>query len=91
MKHIQIIELGNGECSNVGVISTSNLDKFKDAIEAHFDAEMIGYTFDGDITSLDDCISAYPINVTVILNDRNEWPCRETHANLELSETWLYL
>lgn len=88
MKYIQITELGNVECSNVGVISASNLDKFQDAIEAHFDAEMKGFVFDDNsITSLTDCINSHPINVTVVLDDGAE----ETHAFLELSETWLYL
>lgn len=88
MHYIQIAELGNGECSNLGIISASNLDKFKDAIEAHFDAEMVGYVFDdNNITSLADCINSYPINVTVVLDGGGA----ETHAYIELSETWLYL
>jgi hypothetical protein len=87
-KYITIIELDNKECSNVGTITTTNLEKsFSEAIESHFDATLIRYRFkDKDIKSLGDCIDAYPIIVIVDIDNFDE----EVSYELELSETWLY-
>ena len=88
MKYITILEVDNPECANVGTITTGNItEKFKQAIESHFDAELISYSFlNPHVKELEDCISAVPIDVLVILDVNGD------HSDyvVELSETWLY-
>lgn len=88
IRYIAIREVTNTECPNVGTITTLSTDrKFKEAIEQHFDAELITYSFvDKEITSLLDCIDSYPITITVTLDLGYE----HSEYLVELSETWLY-
>ena len=89
MKYITILESENNECPNVGTI-TSPVDienKFKGAIESHFDATLISYSFvEEQIENLDDCISGVPIDVLVKLDCGG----MDSEYRVELSETWLY-
>lgn len=93
MEYITILESENSECPNVGTITLNprnwaglGIDnKFKFAVESHFDAKLISFSFvDEQIESLGDCINASPIDVLVKL-DGVEGECR-----VELSQTWLY-
>lgn len=89
MKYITILEKDNEDCPNVGTIKCKDVESsFKDAIQAHFNAELISYSFvNKEIEKLDDCINAYPIDVLVELKtDIDEHEIYE----LELSQTWLY-
>lgn len=86
--YITILESDNSECPNIGTITTDNIEqKFKEAIESHFDADLLSYSFiDKNVTRLDDCINAVPIDVEVVLDvdgDNNTY-------KVELSQTWLY-
>jgi len=88
MKYITILESENNECPNVGTVTLEKIDtKFKEAIESHFDAELISTSFvDEQIENLSDCINASPIDVLVRLDvdgDISEY-------KVELSQTWLY-
>ena len=88
MKYITILESNNSDCPNVGTITNQDVEsKFKEAIESHFDAEMISFSFVNEqIENLGDCINASPIDVLVRLDvdgDISEY-------EVELSETWLY-
>ena len=89
MKYITILESENNECPNVGTI-TSPVDienKFKGAIESHFDATLISYSFvEEQVENLDDCISGVPIDVLVKLDCGG----MDSEYRVELSETWLY-
>jgi hypothetical protein len=87
MKYITILESDNTECPNVGTIPTKNTDsKFKEAIESHFDAALISFSFvDEQIKQLNDCINASPIDVLIKLDDGGEGLYK-----VELSQTWLY-
>lgn len=96
MKYITILESENNECPNVGTI-TSPVDiiytkfhlenKFKEAIESHFDATLISYSFvEEQVENLDDCISGVPIDVLVKLDCDGMY----SEYRVELSETWLY-
>lgn len=89
-KYITILEVGNEDCPNVGTITVADTEsKFKEAIESHFDAELLSFSFvDGGegINKLSDCINACPINVLVKIDG----VCGEEEFNVELSETWLY-
>jgi pantothenate kinase len=87
-KYITILEVGNEDCPNVGTIATGGAEhKFKEAIESHFDAELISFSFvDEGITHLTDCISASPIDVLVRLDVGFE----QQEFKVELSQTWLY-
>lgn len=89
MKYITILEKDNEDCPNVGTISCDDIEQnFKDAIESHFDAELLSFSFvDKEVENLGDCINSVPIDVLVKL---------KTNIDLEtyivvLSETWLYL
>lgn len=89
-KYINILEAGNREAPNIGTIAVNgNMGvNFRKAVESHFDAEMLGYSFAGeDIERLDDCINASPIDLTVRLDGLGDGiaECR-----IELSETWVY-
>jgi|GEM_PF-1501202 hypothetical protein len=89
MKYITILEK-NADCAspNIGTITTVNLEEaFKVAVQSHFDANVKSYSFDkDDVNSIDDCINAYPIDVTVVLDvGRGLF-----EAKVELSQTWLY-
>ena len=89
MKYITILESNNGECPNVGTITDQNVEsKFKEAIESHFDAEMIKYRFVDvfNVNNLTDCINAMPIDVLVELDINGE----TLEYQVELSQTWLY-
>lgn len=89
MKYITILESNNSECPNAGTITNHNVEsKFKEAIESHFDAEMIKYKFVNvhTVNYLIDCIDAVPIDVLVELNIDGE----TSEYKVELSETWLY-
>ena len=88
IKYITVLEQGNSDCPNVGTIINENLDvKFKTAIESHFDADLISYSFvDEQINNLDDCINATPIDVLVRLDVDGV----ENEYTVELSQTWLY-
>jgi hypothetical protein len=89
MKYITILELGNEECANAGTITVENVEaKFKEAIESHFDAEMLRYKFvdTENVNSLIDCIDAVPIEVIVYLDILGD----ETEYIVELSQTYLY-
>jgi|Laugrespbdmm15sd_2_1035082.scaffolds.fasta_scaffold228425_2 hypothetical protein len=88
MKYITIIESNNTECPNIGTIAVGNLvNSFKKAIESHFDAKLLSYSFiDDGITELDDCINCSPIDVIVVLDVSGG----EYDYKVELSETWLY-
>ena len=88
MKYITILESENSECRSVGTISTEDtLEKFKRAVESHFDAKFISYSFvDEPIKELDDCINAAPIDVLVTVDQDGE----DREYQLELSQTWLY-
>lgn len=89
MKYITILESENNECPNVGTVTLEKIDtKFKEAIESHFDAEMIKYKFVNvyTVNDLTDCIGAAPIDVLVELNVDGE----KSEYKVELSETWLY-
>ena len=88
MKYITILESENNECPNVGTITlpVDIENKFKGAIESHFDATLISYSFvEEQIENLDDCINGAPIDVLVKL-DCDDGP----EYRVELSETWLY-
>jgi len=88
MKYITILESENSECPNVGTVTIENIgDKFKEAIESHFDATLISFSFvEEQIENLDDCISASPIDVLVKLDVNGE----ASEYRVELSQTWLY-
>lgn len=88
MKYITILESDNNECPNVGTISIKNIEaKFKQAVESHFDAYLISFTFvDEQITELNDCINAMPIDCIVKLDCDGI----ESEYKVELSQTWLY-
>ena len=89
-KYITILEVGNEDCPNAGTITAEDAEsKFKEAIESHFDAELLSFSFvdaGEGINKLTDCISACPINVLVRLDVGFE----EQEFNVELSQTWLY-
>ena len=90
MKYITILEPNNdtSECFNVGTITNQDAEsKFKEAIESHFDAEMIKYKFvNVYVNNLTDCIDGLPIDVLVELDVDGE----KLEYEVELSETWLY-
>jgi len=89
MKYITILEAENNETPNVGTIINENIEaKFKEAIESHFDAELLKFTFVNVFTvnDLTDCINGVPIYVIVNLNNNGE----KIEYVVELSETWLY-
>jgi len=100
MKYITILESENNECPNVGTITlppnylkiTHPLyvdieNKFKGAIESHFDATLISYSFvEEQVENLDDCINGAPIDVLVKLDCGG----MDSEYRVELSETWLY-
>jgi hypothetical protein len=75
-------------CPNAGTISNENVEeKFKSAIESHFDAKLLNYSFlDEDIDSLTDCINACPIDIEVTLDTG----ISDEKYKVELSQTWLY-
>lgn len=88
MEYITILESENNECPNVGTVTLEDVNnKFKKAIESHFDAELISFSFvDEQIETLGDCINASPIDVLVKLDvdgDISEY-------KVELSQTWVY-
>ena len=87
-KYITILEVGNEDCPNAGTITMDNAEKkFKEAIESHFDAELLSFSFvDEGITQLSDCINASPIDVLVRLDVGFE----HQEFKVELSQTWLY-
>lgn len=88
MKYITILESENSECPNVGTVTIENIgDKFKEAIESHFDATLISFSFvEEQIENLDDCINASPIDILVKLDVNGE----ASEYKVELSQTWLY-
>ena len=89
MKYITILESENNECPNVGTITlpVDIENKFKGAIESHFDATLISYSFvEEQIENLDDCIYGAPIDVLVKLDCGG----MDSEYRVELSETWLY-
>ena len=88
MKYITILESENYECPNVGTVTLENIDtKFKKAIESHFDATLISYSFiEEQVENLDDCINGAPIDVLVKLDCGG----MDSEYRVELSETWLY-
>jgi hypothetical protein len=89
MKYITILESENNECPNVGTITlpVDIENKFKGAIESHFDATLISYSFvEEQIENLDDCINGAPIDVLVKLDCDG----MDSEYRVELSETWLY-
>jgi hypothetical protein len=89
MKYITILESENNECPNVGTITTlENIEnKFKEAIESHFDATLVSYSFiEEQVETLDDCINGTPIDVLVKLDCGG----MDSEYRVELSETWLY-
>lgn len=87
MKYITILEAEGGECPNVGTITTENVEaKFKQAVESHFDAKMISFSFGQQGMNLDDCLNSYPIDCIVTLDVDGE----NSDYRLELSQTWLY-
>jgi hypothetical protein len=88
MNYITILESENRECPNIGTITSEGVEqKFKEAIESHFDAKLISFMFiDKQIEKLDDCINGLPIDVLVALD-----VCGlESEEKVELSQTWLY-
>lgn len=88
MKYITILESNNIECPNVGTITNQDVEsKFKEAIESHFDATLISYSFvEEQVENLDDCISGVPIDVLVKLDCDG----MDSEYRVELSQTWLY-
>ena len=82
------IENWNNECPNVGTITLENIDgKFKKAIESHFNAALISFSFvDEQVKHLSDCINASPIDVLVKLDVDGE----VYEYRVELSQTWVY-
>lgn len=90
MKYITISEADpySNTCANVGTLGFFNVeqdltDTFVRAIEAHFDAKMVSYRFEGEINALTDCINAVPIDAWVELEGYGE-------VKVELAQTWLY-
>lgn len=88
MKYITILESENSECKNVGTIkSTFANTRFKNAVEAHFDAKLVSFEFvDKEIKSLTDCIDASPIDVRIKLDTGGDG----FDLLVELSQTWIY-
>lgn len=88
MNYITILDRSSDECPNIGTITGNSLEqKFKKAIESHFDAEMISYSFvDKQIENFTDCIHAYPIDVRIKIDSMGE----EYETVVELSQTWIY-
>lgn len=86
--YITILEIENNECPNVGTITLENIDgKFKKAIESHFNAALISFSFvDEQVKHLSDCINASPIDVLVKLDVDGE----NCEYRVELSQTWVY-
>jgi len=89
-KYITIIEVGNGEDSNVGTITTLVGDinkKFTKAVESHFDAAIVKFSFiHPEVDKIVDCIDAMPIDILVTLDVDGF----EQESKVELSQTWLY-
>ena len=88
MKYITIIAQGNNEYPIVGTIPVEDVDqKFKEAIETYFDTQLIAVSFPGeDVSQLDDCINAFPIEVSATINVQGI----HHDFRLELAETKLY-
>lgn len=97
MYYITIIESENNcvtDAPNIGTLCIKSLDsekvndKFKDAIEAYFDAPLVSYSYmDEDVNQITDCLSATPIDVKVMIEGFGG----ENHPFLvTLSQTWLY-
>lgn len=87
MKYITILEVSGSEAPNVGTLAVEgNIEeKFKRAIESHFDAEMESYTVLDNLNSITDCLDACAISVQIsFLNDSLIGPV------VDLSETWIY-
>jgi len=80
MKYITILEAETTEYQNVGTITTEDIgNRFKEAIESHFDATLISFSFvDEQISSLEDCISASPIDCVV--KTRHCWRWNRLHS-----------
>ncbi len=92
-KYITIRERDNEEAPNAGTISGMvvghDLDNlFQQAVESHFDAELLGISFPNpDVDNIRDCINACPIDVRVFMEGVDDEPGVYT---MELSQTWLY-
>ena len=86
-KYITILETEGGESPNVGTITNENVEvKFKQAVESHFDAELISFSLGQPEMKLDDCLNSSPIDCIVTLEVDGE----NSDYRLELSQTWLY-
>jgi hypothetical protein len=71
LQWITVLEKDNEESPNVGTLQVNSNVKqsFKQAVEDHFDAELVKYSFDHpEIENLTDCISGCPIDVTVVID-----------------------
>mgnify|MGYP003658529182 CR=1 FL=1 len=91
MKYITILEAENIDCPNVGTITTVNTEEsFKEAIESHFDGEMVEYSFENvdTVNDLIDCIDAVPIDVFVEIDNIDSEVTNK--YKVSLSQTWLY-
>lgn len=89
MKYITILELHNSDCPNVGTVLVGQgiTERFKKAIENHFDAAIVKYSFiHPDVDKLEDCIDSYPIDILVTLDVDGF----EQENKVELSQTWMY-
>jgi len=87
-KYISISEDDNSDWPIVGVINTDRLlEGFKEAVEAHFDAELLSVRYvDANVNYLSDCIQAEPIQVVIRVDDGST----RGESSLTLAETWLY-
>lgn len=87
-KYIHLRELENEECPSIGVVRVgggNTARRVRLAIEQFFDAAVVSITFKrNDVTSFEDCLSAYPIDAKVVLDEDDR-----TYI-VEASETWLY-
>lgn len=89
-KYITIREIDNIECPNAGTLLVTLCDmnkKFRKAIESHFDAALVRFSFiHPEVESIEDCIDGMPIDILVTMDVDGF----EREYKIELSETWLY-
>lgn len=90
MKYISLTYQEDGQTINIATLKADYdvLDRFKQSIIDHFDAEVSSVEFAlNDVDSLLDCLNACQIDVWVGIVDGNE---EEAIWAITAQETWLY-
>lgn len=92
---ITLIEANNSEAPNIGTVvyitdDSNFMDRIKQALEEHFDAEVKSFTVQDGLSVFDVQNSTSPLDAVVVLDNNNNEEGSDIEMKIEIQQTWIY-